>query len=65
MHAVRLLQTNIEKSCPNIHKKRTGCLFEVVGSLIDCGKLWISALGSECHSGQILPFAYQCSFGEF
>ncbi|MDX1857166.1 IS4 family transposase, partial [Legionella pneumophila] len=45
MHAVRLLQTNIEKSCPNIHKKRSVCLFEVVGSLIDCGKLWISALG--------------------
>ncbi|MGX8780613.1 IS4 family transposase, partial [Legionella pneumophila] len=34
-----------EKSCPNIHKKRSVCLFEVVGSLIDCGKLWISALG--------------------
>ncbi|WP_154694948.1 IS4 family transposase, partial [Legionella pneumophila] len=45
MHAVRLLQTNIKKSCPNIHKKRSVCLFEVVGSLIDCGKLWISALG--------------------
>lgn len=45
MHAVRLLQTNIEKSCPIIHKKRSQCLFDVVTSLIDSGKLWISALG--------------------
>lgn len=45
MHAVRLLQTKIEKSCPSIHKKRSNCLFEVVHSLIDCGKLWISSLG--------------------
>lgn len=45
MHALRLLQMNIEKSCPNIHKKRSNCLFEVVNSLIDSGKLWISALG--------------------
>lgn len=45
MHVVRLLQTNIEKSCSTIHKKRSACLFEVVCSLIDCGKLWISALG--------------------
>lgn len=45
MYAVRLLQTNIEKSYPTIHKKRSNCLFEVVNSLISCGKLWISALG--------------------
>lgn len=45
MHAVRLLQNHIEKSCPNIHKKRSQCLFDIVRSLIDCGKLWISALG--------------------
>ena len=45
MHAARLLQTMSEKSCPTIHKKRSGCLFEVVTSLIDCGQLWISALG--------------------
>jgi hypothetical protein len=45
MHAVKLLQTMTEKSCPEIHQKRVDCLFEVVGSLIDCGKLWISALG--------------------
>lgn len=45
MHAVRLLQTTIEKSCPIIHKKRSDCLFDVVSALIDSGKLWISALG--------------------
>jgi len=45
MHAVRLLQTITEKSCPNIHKLRSRCLFDVVTSLIDCGQLWISALG--------------------
>jgi hypothetical protein len=45
MHAIQLLQKNTEKSCPEIHIKRSQCLFEVVTSLIDCGKLWISALG--------------------
>lgn len=45
MHAATLLQTITEKSCPNIHKKRSDCLFHVVKSLIDCGRLWISALG--------------------
>ena len=45
MHAVRLLQTITEKSCPEVHQKRVDCLFAVVTSLIDCGKLWISALG--------------------
>lgn len=45
MHVLRLLQTAIEKSCPEIHKKRVECLFDVVSSLIGCGKLWISALG--------------------
>lgn len=45
MHAVKLLQTMTEKSCSEIHKKRVDCLFEVVESLINCGKLWISALG--------------------
>ena len=39
MHAVKLLQTMIEKSCPEIHQKRVNCLFEVATSLIDCGKL--------------------------
>lgn len=45
MHAVKLLQKNIEKSCSILHKKRAQCLFDVVLSLITCGKLWISALG--------------------
>jgi hypothetical protein len=45
MHAVRLLQMNIEKSCSIIHKKRSQCLVDVVAALIDSGKLWISALG--------------------
>lgn len=45
MHAVELLQTMTEKSCPDIHQKRVNCVFEVVTSLIACGKLWISALG--------------------
>lgn len=45
MHAATLLQTITEKSCPSVHKKRSRCLFEVVTSLIDCGQLWISALG--------------------
>jgi len=45
MHAVRLLQTMTEKSCPSVHKKRSNCLFDVVGSLVDGGQLWISALG--------------------
>jgi hypothetical protein len=45
MHAVKLLQKNIEKSCSIRHKKRSQCLFDVVLSLINCGKLWISALG--------------------
>jgi hypothetical protein len=45
MHVVGLLQRAIEKSFPSIHKKRVECTFDVVSSLIDCGKLWISALG--------------------
>lgn len=50
MHAVKLLQTMLEKSCPKIHQKRQDCLFEVVTSLINCGKLWISALGRGIHN---------------
>ena len=45
MHAVKLLQKKIEKSCPNINKQRAQCLFDVVLSLVDWGRLWISALG--------------------
>lgn len=45
MHAVKLLQRLIEKSCPESHQKRVDCVFAVVTSLINGGKLWISALG--------------------
>jgi len=45
MHTMKLLQNLIEKSSPSIHKKRLSCLLDVVGSLLDVSKLWISALG--------------------
>lgn len=45
MRGIKLLQTLLEKSCPKIHKKRIGCIFDVVESLLGCKKLWISALG--------------------
>jgi len=45
MHAAKLLQNLTEKSCPDVHKSRSRCLFDVVTSLIDSRQLWISALG--------------------
>ena len=45
MHPVKLLQNLFEKACIKSHKKRVNCIFDVVSSLLDGRKLWISSLG--------------------
>ena len=45
MHPVKLLQNLFEKASIKSHKKRFNCVFDVVLSLVEGRKLWISDLG--------------------
>lgn len=45
MHAVRLLHDRARRALPGIHRVRLRSLFDVVVSLLDGQRLWLTALG--------------------